>query len=155
MHLELEAVRAAERDGWWIVTEVDDFTPSFSVDMRSRPTRAAPEGDLYRLRVTCDSYRALPPAFDYVDIETGALNSKRSAPAKFGDSFINEHGGVPVICHQFNRNAYGQGRIHGDWANTGDWERTAGNLTCLVAMLSAIRGRLLLEGYVGPMGPRS
>jgi len=75
-------------------------------------------------------YRAAPPAWRFLDPESGletlqAYPSAGNLPGG-GPSVINSHKGMGTICAHFNRLAYAESAgIHPDWAAATDWLTTA------------------------------
>lgn len=108
-----------QRQGWRIA--VDEQKLQLVVDMQ-HPKDAQP----LRLLGDLNGYRAVPPAWIYVDANSGAITPHASpsagqVPGVGASIFINHNNG-PVICAPFNRLAYSQYKgPHGDWAESSNW----------------------------------
>lgn len=101
-----------------------------------------------RLTANCTDYRAVPPAWRFVDPATG--DDSKSAWPLGGpvDGVASIFHGQPVLCAPFNRLAYKTlGGPHGDWVSPEAWlSVSASNMvraTTLGEMLQIIRVHLL------------
>lgn len=92
---------------WEVTTDYDRLI----VGVRMR----AYNGDVFVSEIRCDSYKEMPPFFEFIDPDTGERGTKRAYP-KTTDSLFHESG--PCICAPFNRKAYKSvepSAPHGDW----------------------------------------
>lgn len=122
----------AEQQGWMFKRTRD---VEFELGVPARD-----ETWLY-LKVQADKYPTIPPAWHWLDPQTGLLDGRPHTP--LGGNFFHSNG---VICAPWNRLAYqtvdARGP-HGDWSIEGDWKahpKTGGTTT-----LSAMALRIALE----------
>ena len=83
----------------------------------------------YLVTIEFDHYRALPPAWRFVDPRTGAEIGKPAYPQPTENSVLHGNG---VVCAHWNRLAYGaNGGPHSDWGNGNPaaWQTTRPNET--------------------------
>jgi hypothetical protein len=134
---EEPALRAvAERHDWAISLDVEG--------LRLTATTNHPVADVGGLRLDADlnDYRALPPAWRFVDPETGEVTKRAfpkagTGPQGSGSIFHSN----PVICAPFNRLAYkDNGGPHSDWSGPANWLNVTGHVVAhtLGEMLSVI-----------------
>jgi hypothetical protein len=121
--VEAELTRA---DGWLarhvVSHKFDRETLRFEAVMTHVAT-----GRLLRLVGDMAGYKAVPPAWTFVDLETG--DPKPSAwpkgdplPENAGASIFILHGAQSVICAPFNRLAYADANgVHSNWGNSSGW----------------------------------
>jgi hypothetical protein len=88
-------------------------------------------GDSFYLQGQFTDYRALPPAWDFMDPSwgTGGLlaNYPKLQSSRFGSSIFISHNNKGVICVPFNRLAYHcNGGPHGDWGDATAWLAAVG-----------------------------
>lgn len=122
--LEEEAERAlswASRHGWELQVDLEALVVTGSVEH--------PVEGVGTLHLTGDvsGYRAIPPAWTFIDPETGQV-TKQAFPAPgsgpAGSSIFHPK---PVICAPFNRLAYKQhGGPHQDWSAPSNWMDVSG-----------------------------
>jgi hypothetical protein len=101
------------------------------------------DGSRLRLRANVVGYRAVAPAWEFVDPDSDA--SRRSdfpAPGAVDGKSSIFHS-QPVICAPFNRLAYaeGNGPHKGDWGSATGWLNVSGDIvraTTLGEMLAVI-----------------
>jgi hypothetical protein len=86
-------------------------------------------GEQYYLMGRFDGYRALPPCWDFRDVNWESPGDRRNYPAAAtlpgigGSSLFHTN---PVICAHFNRLAYKQiGGPHSDWGGPEQWLQAA------------------------------
>ncbi|MGQ0678173.1 MAG: hypothetical protein ACT4OM_00690 [Actinomycetota bacterium] len=116
---ELEAAQGwAARNRWTLAFNEKDLVLAA---MRAHPVD---NGQLL-LEASCDQYRALPPAWRFVDPET---REPTAASTPRGDSFKGRASvihSVGVICAHFSRTAYKQHHEagpHDAWGELTSWE---------------------------------
>lgn len=120
--LEYEADGAsawADRESWQLAVDLDllQVTTDFE----------HPKGGPLRLVGEFTDYKAIPPAWRFVDpatsIETPA-SYPSPGPMRIGGSIFHSK---PVICAPFNRLAFSsQGGPHNDWHGESAWLRIVG-----------------------------
>ena len=82
--------------------------------------------EIFYLQGTFESYRALPPVWQWYD-ETWSTNeglhlSPNPTTPPCGSSVFMNYNGRPVICAPFNRLAYNiSGGPHSDWGGPAQW----------------------------------
>jgi len=102
------------------------------------------------LQGTFDSYKELPPVWEFYDADWHSSCEKRLYPAKkpcpFGSSMFLTHQERPVICAPFNRLAYQElAGPHSNWGGPANWRSVEGNhvkATVVGEMLQHIRRHL-------------
>ena len=114
----------AERHGWRL--EVDRASMHLTAS-----TTHPKDGLPLKLSADLRGYRALPPAWQFVDLETNAPTRHASpkgepvevAPGQKRASIFIEHNHLPVICAPFNRLSYknSNGPHSGDWGDAHNW----------------------------------
>jgi hypothetical protein len=93
----------------------------------------------------CAGYRAVPPAWQFVDPRTGQPTPQAfpaPGPAAGGSSIFHT---TPVLCAPWNRLAYAEnGGPHGDWATAAGWlnVRNTTQATTIADMLATIDAHL-------------
>ena len=98
------------------------------------------------LQAQCDSYKALPPIWDWRDEQWCGAPSTHLSPnpkaTPFGSSMFIARKGRAIICAPFNRLAYGvHDGPHSDWGDPAQWMTVGGThvrATTLGDMLQAI-----------------
>lgn len=92
---------------------------------------SAVDGEVYRLQVAFNDYRARPPLFEFLHPETNEVGTRRCYP-KGGRGYFHPQ---PVVCAPWNRKAYGAlGGPHSEWVMDG-WASQRPNHTRLGDML--------------------
>lgn len=86
--------------------------------------------DCFYLRGRFDSYKALPPIWEWCDENWSDAGSRAHSPepagTSYGSSIFLNHRTSAIICAPFNRLAYSDhGGPHGDW-NLADWMKVRG-----------------------------
>jgi len=134
--LEHEAVGAsawADRTGWRLVVDLENL--QVTADLQH------PREGPMRLVGEFNDYKAIPPAWRFVDPETATetpASYPSPGPMKVGGSIFHSK---PVICAPFNRLAFStQGGPHSDWQGESAWLRVVGHVraTTLGEMLVVI-----------------
>lgn len=135
---EFQAVQAwANRHGWTVTLDLEDLV--LTVDT----VHPADDGPL-RLIAELESYKAIPPAWEFVDPRTGEA-SKRvyPAPGKLPGVASSIFHGQPCLCAPFNRLAFKANEgPHTDWGEPTDWldvDQTKVRATDLGSMLQVIK----------------
>lgn len=137
MRREEPALRSvAQRRGWAVSLDLEGLALSATID---HPVAGV---GLLRLDADLDGYRAIPPAWRFVDPDTGEVSQRAfpkpgSGPQGSG-SIFHPH---PVICAPFNRLAYqDHGGPHPDWSGPANWVNVTGHVFAhtLGEMLSVI-----------------
>lgn len=110
----------------------------------------ARDSSIFWLRVDCEHYKAQPPAFNWYNPDTEALNQPADTPR--GSGYFHSSG---CICAPWNRLAYKECNPtgpHGGWqlANWLSHERT-GETTTLPAMILRISIELKSPNFQGRM----
>lgn len=140
---ELPSLRArADRSGWRV-----DFNPEALVlDVTIVHART---GELYVLRGRFDSYKSLPPAWDFVDPDTGEEGTQASYPEPIPPPknpnqvppvLIGGGARGRVICLPCNRLAFKESSPaapHGDWKLV-TWTAHPPSYTTIEEMVSRI-----------------
>lgn len=98
------------------------------------------------LQAQCDSYKALPPMWDWRDQDWSGAPAPSLSPSSkatpFGSSMFINNKGRAIICAPFNRLAYGlHGGPHSDWGDPAQWMTAGGShvrATSIGDMLQAI-----------------
>lgn len=123
----------------WPLKELDPF--HFVIGMLAR------NDTWFWLLVDCDDFPQQPPAFNWYDPESEALNQPANTPK--GGGYFHSSG---CLCAPWNRLAYKQG-LHNDWilANWMTNPHTRGTTT-LPAMVLRIYRELRSPNYQGRMG---
>lgn len=117
---ELDAALAwASRHSWsmlWVPPDVVIRAATYHPEV----------GRLVEVRVRCDSYRALPPLWDFV--RPGTDDTGRTfCPAAGPRSIFHGSG---IICAPWNRGAYAElGGPHGDWNGAAAWLQVGGDVS--------------------------
>jgi hypothetical protein len=109
------AQRWAARHDWTIETDLD------ALQLTAITRHPADRSELVLIG-EFTGYRAVPPAWRFVDSTTGQTTS-RAFPApgspRGGSSIFHS---MPVLCAPWNRLAYTEtGGPHGDWGAAADW----------------------------------
>lgn len=129
---ELEALRENGDLMGWSLKHLDDLTFLLMLP--------AKDGTRLHLRVSCDGYSAMPPAWHWYNPSTDAVDAKSDTPR--GGTFLHSAG---VVCAPWNRLAYttvdARGP-HSDW-DIGVWHQNP--LTGACHSLSAMALRIALE----------
>lgn len=91
--------------------------------------RADP-ADRFFLRGRFDSYKALPPIWEWCDASWSDAGNRTCSPdpasTDYGSSLFLDNGTSAIICAPFNRLAYSaHGGPHGDWG-LADWMNVRG-----------------------------
>jgi hypothetical protein len=138
---EAAAIEAwAARHGWSV--EIDAVRLALAATVR-HPA----DGSLLLIVADLHGYRAVPPAWRFVDPRTGqsgqsAFPAAGSLPGGKGSIFHSN----AVLCAPWNRLAYqSEGGPHGDWAELANWLNVPGDVTRagnIAEMLSAINVHL-------------
>lgn len=126
----------AERHGWTLDIDAECRRLTASID---HPVAGV---GLLQLEADLDGYRAVPPAWRFVDPETGHVTKRAfpkpgSGPHGSGSIFHSK----PVICAPFNRLAYqAHDGPHSDWSGPANWLNVTGHVVAhtLGEMLSVI-----------------
>lgn len=125
---ELEALKENAALMGWSLKQVDDLT--FVIGLPAK------DGVDYHLRVRCDGYPAMPPAWHWFNPETGDIDGRGDTPK--GGNFLHSHG---VICAPWNRLAYttvDSRGPHSDW-QIGAWQQNPYTKACLTLSAMALR----------------
>lgn len=139
--VELPAAQSlAERAGWQLVFDTDHLL--ITVQMLHPKSQRQ-----LRLIADCQDYKAVPPAWKFVDPATGNDSKSAWPVGEPVDGAASIFHGQPVICAPFNRLAYkALGGPHADWASPEAWlSITASNIvraTTVAEMLQVIRAHL-------------
>lgn len=117
----------------------------FQLGMKAR------DDSWFWLQVECDRYRSVPPAWHWLNVETGTLDEHKDIPK--GGQFFHVNG---VICAPWNRLAYQSENPkgpHPDW-QIGDWQSNSYTRSCktLGAMALRIFTELRAPTFQGRMG---
>jgi hypothetical protein len=109
---ELDAARAwAARHNWTLIWVPDELLLRAS-------TYHAPVRHLVEVTARCESYRALPPLWSFV--QPGTDNSEKKWYPTAGENSIFHSNGL--ICAPWNRLAYSDhGGPHNDWSGPAAW----------------------------------
>jgi len=130
---ELADLKAnAEQQGWTFARTGD---AEFTLGVLAR------DNSWLHLKVFLDGYARIPPAWHWLNPETGALGERAHTPV--GGNFFHGNG---VICAPWNRLAYksvDDRGPHPDWAIEGDWKANA--YTGAATTLAAMALRIALE----------
>jgi hypothetical protein len=103
----------AARHGWTLEFDLDALTVAGVV---THPADGV--GQLYLLG-DCSGYRAVPPAWTFVDPDSGAT-IQHAFPARGRGATIFHQ--KLIICAPFNRLAYKEcGGPHADWSGPSNW----------------------------------
>lgn len=93
--------------------------------------------ETFVFQFNCQDYKAVPPAIVPIDPRTRELNTKHAYPREEypgGNIFHTQ----PVLCIQFNRQAYqANGGPHGDWPIS-NWVSLIPNHSTLGEMLALL-----------------
>lgn len=126
----------AARHGW--IVQLDGLRLALAALVR-HPT----DNSLLVLLADLRGYRAIPPAWRFVDPLTGKSEPvayPSPGPVSGGKASIFHP--QPTICAPWNRLAYtSEGGVHGDWSDTSNWLNVAGDVVRaanVAEMLSAI-----------------
>jgi len=122
-----------------------DWEPS-ELRLRTVLAQSGTEEQFF-LQGTFDSYKELPPVWEFYDSDWQCSREKRlypaNSPCPFRSSIFH---GNPVICAPFNRLAYKQlGGPHGNWGGPDNWRHVEGShlkATTVGGMLQHIRRHL-------------
>lgn len=130
----------AERHGWEI-----NFDPD-ALLLSCHATHPAKNESLH-LTGALDGYRALPPAWRFLDKTGQHVKAAYPAPGALPGGKSSIFHTQPVICAHFNRLAYseGDGPHKGDWKSAINWLAITGDMvraTTLAEMLQAIEVHL-------------
>lgn len=130
---ELADLEANAKQQGWLYARTGDAEFTLGVPAR--------DGTWLHAKTLIDNYARIPPAWHWLDPQTGALDDPVHTPV--GGNFFHGNG---VICAPWNRLAYrcidARGP-HEDWSIEGDWKsnsHTSGTTT-----LSAMAQRIALE----------
>jgi hypothetical protein len=141
----------ARRAGWEVTLDSEHLI----LEVRLIHIRT---GQLFILRGHLDGYKAIPPAWEFVDPDTGeegtaAAYPEPPNPAPGGSAlFITAGPRQRVICMPCNRLAYGDyNGPHPNWALT-NWMRETPVYLTLCEMVNRIN--VDLQASPGPWGPR-
>src|SRR6266851_406501 len=143
----------ARRAGW----EVTFNHESLILEVRLTHEKA---GQLYILRGYLDGYKAIPPAWEFVDPDTGdegtaAAYPEPPNPTPGGGASVFLKTYPPrqrVICLPCNRLAYGEHQgPHREWT-LANWMQVSFNYQTLCEMVNRIN--VDLQASPGPQGPR-
>jgi hypothetical protein len=115
---------------------------------------ADPDGELepYLLEGVLDSYPAIPPAWRFIDPESGgrvgaSAFPEPASPHPRGSALIINSGmeGV-VICAHFNRLAFSElGGPHGDWGPLAAWKNPPSSAYTHAVTIADMLARIALE----------
>jgi hypothetical protein len=124
------------RHGCALEFDTSTLTITFDLDHPADKTRL-------RLVANCDDYKAVPPAWKFVDLETGASTKTAwPSPGTLPDGISSILHTSPVICAPFNRLAYAEhGGPHADWSASTNWLNLTGphiRASTIGEMLAAI-----------------
>jgi hypothetical protein len=123
----------------WSVDVVDDLT--FVLGLPAK------DGLRYHLRVQCDGYPAMPPAWHWFNPVSGGIDIRPETPR--GGNFLNTSG---VICAPWNRLAYktvDSRGPHSDW-QIGAWQNNSYTGACRTLSAMALRiAHELMKSYEG------
>jgi hypothetical protein len=127
----------------WDLKQIDG--PGFVLGL---PTR---DGSRLALKVTCDDYPGLPPAWRWCNGDSGECDQPADTPR--GSAYFHSSGRV---CAPWNRLAYTQADPkgpHSDW-ELGGWMTNpkTGGCTTLAAMALRLAVELQSSRYQGRMG---
>lgn len=128
VNVEFQALAENARLMGWSVERIDDVTFVLGIP--------AKDGGTYHLRVRCDSYPAVPPAWHWFNPATGNVDDRRDTPV--GGAFFHNHG---VICAPWNRLAYSTvdpRGPHSDW-QIGVWQSNPYTKACRTLSAMALR----------------
>ncbi|KWV60495.1 hypothetical protein AS156_29400 [Bradyrhizobium macuxiense] len=123
----------------WSLEQIDDLT--FVLGLPAK------DGVNCHLRVRCDGYAAMPPAWHWFNPATGRIDYRQDTPR--GGNFLHGNG---VICAPWNRLAYttvDSRGPHSDW-EIGAWQLNPYTKAC--RNLSAMALRIayeLMKNYDG------
>ncbi len=141
----------AKRAGWEVTLDMDQL--KLKVQLIHERT-----GQLYILRGHLDEYKAIPPAWEFVDPETGeegtaAAYPEPPSPAPGGSAlFIMPTPLERVICLPCNRLAYGGYKgPHANWT-LANWMQEKPCYLTLCEMVNRIN--VDLQASKGPWGSR-
>lgn len=108
------------------------------------------EQELYLLAGNFEDYRALPPAWRFLDPRNGREIGRAAYPmaGPFANGSVLHANGV--ICAPWNRLAYADKRgPHADWTDPTQWQRIALDRT-LAHTIPAMLARLRAEAAISP-----
>lgn len=141
----------ASRAGWQVALDVDKLL----LEVRLVQERT---GLIYILRGHLDEYKAIPPAWEFIDPDTGeegtaAAYPEPPSPAPGGSAlFIIPTAQERVICLPCNRLAYGGYKgPHANWT-LANWMQETPRYLTLCDMVNRIN--VDLQASRGPWGPR-
>ena len=143
----------AKRAGWEVTLNYE----SLLLEVRITHEKT---GQFYMLRGNLNGYKATPPAWEFVDPDTGedgtaAAYPEPPNPTPGGGATIFLKTNPPrerVICLPCNRYAYGEHHgPHREWILT-NWMQMAPYYLTLCEMVNLIN--VELQASLGPQGPR-
>ena len=142
---ELEPLRDLTQARGWTLKLLDPT--SFVLGL------VAKDDEAYWLKVCCDQYPALPPAWHWYEPESGQCGLAQATPK--GAGYFHGNG---VICAPWNRLAYrtqDPRGPHGDWM-IGDWRSNPRTGACktLASMALKIACQLKTAEYHGRKGAK-
>ncbi|MEQ1945491.1 hypothetical protein ABMA32_24035 [Mesorhizobium sp. VNQ89] len=137
--VELDALKENASLMGWSIEQIDDLT--FVLGLPAK------DGLTYHLRVRCDGYPAMPPAWHWFNPATGKIDNRPDTPR--GGNFLHGNG---VICAPWNRLAYktvDSRGPHSDW-QIGAWQNNAYTRACRTLGAMALRIACeLMKSYEG------
>jgi hypothetical protein len=151
---ELPVLAARARRAGWGVQWDDD---SLMLRVRLIHERT---GQTFELVGTFESYKAIPPAWEFVDPSSGEVGTPTAyphpptaAPGRGSPLFIPSGRRGRLICLPCNRLAYGdRGGPHNNWLPT-NWMSISPQYLTMCEMVSRINTEL--QASSGPWAPRS
>lgn len=137
--VELDALKENASLMGWSIEQIDDLT--FVLELPAK------DGVSYHLRVRCDGYPAMPPAWHWFNPAIGRIDDPQDTPR--GGNFLHSNG---VICAPWNRLAYttvDSRGPHSDW-QIGAWQNNSHTMACRSLSAMALRiARELMKSYEG------
>jgi len=141
----MASVRQIAASRGWMLEELEGY--KFIVGMKAR------DGTQFWQFVDCEGYQTVPPAFNWYNKDTKAMNQLSDIPV--GGTFFIKNNSIGVICAPWNRLAYKNvyGGPHQDWQLT-NWMSNpkTGETKTLAAMLLRIYRELQSPEFKGRMG---
>jgi hypothetical protein len=132
------AHRWAARRGWALEADLD------ALQLTAKTHHPADRGELLLIGEVI-GYRAIPPAWRFVDPATGQPSPRAfpaPGPSSFGSIF---HSSLLLLCAPWNRLAYAElGGPHGDWGAAAGWlnARTYTQAQTIADMLATVEAHL-------------
>lgn len=144
----------ASRAGWKLTLNLDASPPVILIEILQHRT-----GERYLIQGEFDGYKEVPPAWDFLDPDTGEAGTLAAYPSQPQPTpgggaplFIAANPRPRVICMPCNRLAFGSyGGPHGDWT-LANWMSVQPAYPMLSDMVSRINTEIQASG--GRWGPR-